>query len=338
MRQGGIDVAYQTGAATDMEDLLDKLSTFAQANGWTEDEFDTVNGKLALHKNSVYVSFRWDTATPQHLSVHQALGYTGGNEPGNHTDDSGNGYNTTSSHVDSNLAQERCVRDLDDGPFPSYFFFEQDASPAYLHVVAEKSTDVFRHFGFGELITVGDDWTGGEYAYGHYQINTSPISQLNTMLLDGLFLQSSPSYRQAATIHVEDLPGEGASSKWGQIWGATHTTPPDDTATNAKVNIQGGFRGGPVARQFGVIAAGSQSGLIPAYPIWLLYRNNSNNRCYWLGTMPDIRGLNIKNFAAKEEIVIGSDTWVMFPLAQKTDSAVTDRTFNSGVAYKKVTA
>lgn len=331
-------MAYQTGSATDMDDLLGKLSTFAQANGWTEDEFSTVNGTLALDKGNVYVSFRYDPTTPLHLSVHQALGYTGGNEPGNHPNDSGNGYNDTSSHANTVLDNERCVRDLGDGPFPSYSFFENDSSPAYIHIVVEKTTDVFRHFGFGELETIGDNWTGGEYAYGHWQESNSPINALNSALLDGLFQNSGDSARRAATIHVESLPGEGASSKWGQVWGATNLTPPDDTATEAKVGIQGGFRGGPVARALGIYQAGSQSGLVPMYPIWLIYRNTSNSRLYFLGTMPDVRGVNIKNFAAKEEITIGSDVWVFFPLAQKTSSPVTDRTYNSGVAYKKVTA
>jgi len=33
-------MAYQTGSATDQTDLMSKLSTFAQANGFTEDYYN----------------------------------------------------------------------------------------------------------------------------------------------------------------------------------------------------------------------------------------------------------------------------------------------------------
>jgi len=145
---------FETGTATGIADLLTKLGTFATAVAgvWVQDQLDTVGGSFALHKSTggveIWVSFRWDVATPQHLSVHQALGYTGGNQPGNHPNDSGNGYNANTSHVDTSLALERHVSDLGTGPFPSYFFFEDNH---YIHVVVEIVTDEFRHFGFGLL-------------------------------------------------------------------------------------------------------------------------------------------------------------------------------------------
>lgn len=329
-------MAYQTGSASDLADLLSDLMTFAVANGWTQDQLDTGGGSFALHKNSIYASGRWDTTSVDNVSLHQALGYSGGSEPGAHTDDSGNGYNSTSAHTNTLLDNERCIYAIGDGPFPSYHFFEQDADPAYLHVVVEIETGVFRHFGFGELSKLGD-WTGGEYVYGHYRENSqSPIHPQRSLLLDGLFVDSVSSARRAATLHMEGLAGMGGSSKWGQIWGNTGVTPPDDSGSNAKVQVQGGYRAGPVARGLGIIAAGAVSGLVAMYPVLLLYRNGTS--VYPLGWMPDVRGVNIANFAPGDEITISSDTWIFFPQGQKTASAVAERTYNSGIAYKKVTA
>ena len=41
-------MAYQTGSATDQTDLMSKLSTFAQANGFTEDYYNGTNRHLSL--------------------------------------------------------------------------------------------------------------------------------------------------------------------------------------------------------------------------------------------------------------------------------------------------
>ena len=53
--------------------------------------------------------------------------------------------------------------------------------------------------------------------------------------------------------------------------------------------------------------------------------------------MPDARGINIRNFASKQEVTVGSDTWVLFPISKRTTAASTDTSYYSGVAYKKVT-
>lgn len=319
-------MAYQTGTATDLDDLVSKLFTFATANGWTSDQLDTTNNQAALHRNNVYVSFRWSTAAPNNLGVYQALGYTGGNQPGTHPNDSGNG---AVSGTDATIANERYVA-LGNGPFPSYAFF---LGTGYIHVVVEKSTDVFRHFGFGELVKFGNNWTGGEYCYGMHFTSGNPVDATATLLLDGL---GSGSLRpRCATVHVEGLPGQGGTGKWGGVSGLT-TAPGNDTAGVAQVNIIGGFRSGPIARQFGVYKGGSAGGLIPTYPIGIFYLNVAGTNAYYLGYQPDARALNIESFAAKDEVTIGSDVWQVFPAGQKTSSITNDRTYNQGICYKKV--
>jgi hypothetical protein len=326
-------VAYETGAASSLDDLLSKLFTFATANGWTQDQYSSGTGQAAMHKNSVWVSFRWNTTTPLVLGIYQALGYTGGNQPGNHPDDSGNGSVSSTNSV---LDDERCVNDIGNGPFPAYYFFENDASPAYISVVVEISTDVYRHFGYGEIIKTGD-WTGGEYCYGQVHLSASPNAIADTCGLDGLFSATGTSARRAATIHLEGLPAQGGTGKWGQVWGSASAIP-NDRAGIAKIDVQGGFRGGPVARHFGKYSAGTQSGLIPMYTTPLFYKDRTNSRIYFLGFRADVRGINMKFFAPGDEVVIGSDTWCIFPYSQKIDTGITNGSYNSGIAYKKVTA
>jgi hypothetical protein len=72
------------------------------------------------------------------------------------------------------------------------------------------------------------------------------------------------------------------------------------------------------------------------YPIGQFYRRISTSDAYFLGFQPDVRGCNIHFINARDEITIGSDVWKFFPLSQKTLSAVADRSYYSGIAYKKV--
>jgi hypothetical protein len=329
---------YETGSALDLEDLIQKLSTFATvtAGGWVEDERNNTTGDFALHKTGgpeIWVSFRWDPASKQHLSVHQALGYTPGNDSGNHPQDSGNGYNATSSHTNTNLDDERHVSDIGDGPFPSYFFFEDDD---YLHVVVEIQTDVFRHFGFGQLNPKRGSWTGGEYAYGcRIGLATNHNATLtgDNILADGLSSEAD----QNVTIHAEGLEGEPGTVDWLVAFGSETQPVGDDTATNPRARGQGGARGGPAARAFGAFSGTALTGSVPMYSIGIWHIHSTLPRVYHLGELPDVRCLNIRGFQPKEEVNVGGDVWVIFPMALRTEDNVSNRTYYSGIAYKKVT-
>ena len=325
-------MAYETGTATNLEDFLGKLDTFLVANGWTQDLLDNTNNEAAWHKNSVYISVGWNTGSSGEMSLHQATGYTGGQDPGDHPGDSGNGYNTAGTPSESAILSERCVNDIGNGPYPSYHFFEQDSGPMYVHVVLETSTDVFRHFGFGEIDKSGD-WAGGEYCYGQYHSSTIAISSSSSLLLDGLYSNGSFP-RRAATMRISGMAGQPVGSVWGQIWG-TSAARPDDTATNAKVNIQGGFRAGPITEAFGWIKGTTTSGVIPGYPISLFYVDNSANFVYHLGYMADVRGVNIDSMAPADIVTIGGEDWVFFPTSQKTTVSSSNRSYNQGIMYRK---
>lgn len=321
-------MAFSTGTAATINALLTALDTFAVANGWTQDELSTGSGEAAWHRNNVWVSMKWATSSPTNLSIYQALGY--GGTPGAGTDDSGNGYNGPSAWSDANAALERCVFGIGNGPF-TYWFFEQDV---YLHVVVEVSADVFAHFGFGTIVKTGD-WTGGEYCYGHRKTTNGPTGVLDTLLLDGLFTDTTSTNEQrAATLRLQGLPNQVASGKWGQVWGASVGQPLDTTGV-AKVNIQGGFRAGPTATPWGRYSAGSGSGGIPMYPIELYYRDVANARVYYLGYQPDVRGVNVRFFAARQVVTIGSDSWYLFPSQQKSTGSTPTGTNNQGIAYRR---
>lgn len=335
-------MSFQTGSATDLDDLFDKLATFAVANGWTEDE-DETNDTPAFSRGNVFVQFRYDGSSPaarRSVAMYQALAYDGvATVPGAHTDDSGNGF-SSASPSDFNLKGQRCISDMGDGPFPNYWFFEDDSDVPYIHVVVEIATDEFRHFGFGNIKKFGT-WTGGEYVYGHSQDTGTNGARATTasVLLDGLMSDISPANeaRKCATLHMEGLPGMGASEKWGQVWGNS-TSIPNDRAGQDKMWVQGGFRAGPVARFWGNFNGTSLDGLIPGYQIALFYVDLDNSHAYYLGHQLDVRGVNVRHFTPRQEVVIGSDTWVFFPMSIRTATlTVPLSSAYSGIMYRKVT-
>lgn len=328
-------MAFQTGSSTDLADLIADLSTFLTANGWTEDERNNTDGDFAFSKNNIFISGRWDTGSPQFISLHQATAFDGVSTlPGDHTGDSGNGFNSSSSHTNASLDGERHVDLGGDGPYPTYWFFEQNSGPAYVHVVVEISTGVYVHFGFGEINKIGN-WVGGEYLYGNRHTGTTEILTTSSWLFDGYFQSISfDEERMAATLRLTSgLPNQG-TAVWGQVWGRNDNIPTDSAAL-PKAPVIGGFRSSLVAIPFGIFSGSKTTGHIPMYAIPVTYWDQGNNHVYALGFLPDVRGINIRNFAPADIVTIGSEQWYIFPAKLRNTTPVTNATGFSGIAYRR---
>lgn len=339
-------MTYETGTATDLEDLLSKLDTFAQTThgGWSSvysPNPDTTNRWFELKKGSLSFSMRYPSGigVGDAVSIHQATGSSSsGTAPGAHTNDSGNGYNVGTGGTTGNFETERCVHQIGNGPFPSYHFFADDVDEDYIHVVVECETNRFRHFGFGTLSKFGDGWTGGEYVYGHFHDDSTNATTLdgNTqVLLDSR--GTTGERRKAATLRIASgLPNQGAAV-WGVFIPIASASILDDTAGNIRQQIHGGYRSGIIARGFGSQIGTGSLGYVGLQPIEAYYQDPSNPRVYLLGSLADVRAVNVRNFEPGQEITIGSDTWVIFPVSIRTTASVANRSEFSGIAYRKVT-
>lgn len=339
-------MAYETGTATGVLDLLDKLLAFAVANGWTQDD-PRSGGKMAFHRDNIFIAFSYDTTTANAVGLYQALAFAAATNPGAQANDSGNGFfNASFPYSNANIITSRHVA-LGTVAFPSYHFFDSDTGP-YLRVVVEVSAGSFRHFGFGKKISFGDGITGGEYCYGQVTqgANASALNTNTCALLDGLHTTAGMGVAFAGTVHLESLPdAPHASTKWGVTWADWPAAQGNDRQATPRERafVHGGFRGGPDARSLGGFSAGSQSGLIPGYPIQLWYRPKSGGAAqadlYRLGYLNDIRGTNIRFMSPGETIAIGGDDWLFFPtVAKDLTAAVAGATAAQGIMYRKVTA
>lgn len=344
-------MAFTAQTTSSIADFFTKLDAFLSANGWTT-HLATGSGEFAADKNPsgstwITMACQWDTGTPQHAGIYQWHGQsydtTGvtGTVPYDQTNDSGNGAASTNN---TTISGNRRVNLGTSGP-EAFWCFEDTN---YFHVVIRRDTNVYEHFGAG-LLTKYNDWVGGEYCYGQapdatFNTNTA-VRASSSYLLDGLSADQSPGYtnmeERCATMHID---GMAEQSLAGEIWGVVMGNQGagnlgTDRAGNDRIHVAGGFRAGLFPSLYGQFAGTLQRGLVPLCPIVCSYWDRTADEVYGpLGIMPDTRAINLKNYASEQDIVVGSDTWTVFPVLRRTETTSSaGDTGYQGIAYKQVT-
>ena len=144
------------------------------------------------------------------------------------------------------------------------------------------------------------------------------------------------------TLHVEALPNQDAASKWGHS--VTNIVPDADIGTdraaNTRIRILGGCRGGPALSQFGRFLPNLANGFIPIIPMELFYCDGlgAGDGWYYLGVMPNIGHIHLHGIDAAQELTVGADTWIAFPIVRKSNVGGNNQeSWNAGIIYKKVT-
>lgn len=337
-------MTFQVVVPASVSDLVSKMSDFLEANLWTVDQLDLAGGKAAWNDGTTYVSVRWESSSSLYLALYQALGFTStGTAPGNHAGDSGNG---AVSGVDSSLLAARRAL-VGPSPLQMWCF----AGNGYVNFVVQQLAARYTHFGWGMLNKVGV-WTGGSYAHAARQqfgFNTAYTLEGATCLLDGLAKSGGTSPQPSdmegyvATVHAEGLPNQAGASKWavvmssGQPNGTGAGQLGTDRAGNARAHLIGGYRGGFVASPFGSFAGITTKAHVPQYPIVVAHFDRTTGDVRVLGSMPDVRGMSIQNFAAGDRVSRGGSDWLVFPCGEKwVSGALTNQTGYAGVSYKVV--
>lgn len=337
-------MAYETGTATSLEDLMLAVHTFAVAQGWTSNIYNTTNDWMAINNGSVFVQFRWDNANA--IAMFQSTGFINtSTAPGNHTNSSGLGqvdatapYNSTISGVStSNSTTPRMqMRTYSNGPFTAYHLFT-DGTTKYIHLAVEVTPGVFTHMSFGTINKRGD-WVGGEYAAGH-DIGVSASSIFG----HGISHNASQVNGVNFSIRAEGLPSQG-TGRWLCARGFSITTGNNSAGNDPAGNPRG--EAVPTAFGFGVyanlmaMAVNPGDGLVPLYPIEVFRKHlpaADNEQCILLGTIPGVRTINMNHFQTGSEFSIGASTFIALPAHTRggAGSPGLGRGFR-GLAYLKV--
>ena len=332
-------MAFQTASSSSIDNLMAQLNTFLVANGWTQDHFTAGDpGRAGWNKNGMFVAFQWTDATDGGvLAVYQNKSNDDAASVWLSTGDDGQGENsTTASLFDTGRHVNQFA-----GPHTAYWFFEQDANPAYVHIVVEVDAGRFRHFGFGEIEKIGD-WIGGDYIYGHFwDQNTSRIDDPDSGF--HAFGPDNGSFQTLfqATMSIEGFPEQGVSDEWGRFGGGDNFPAGTDRAGNDRMPLLGSWRGGMAYAAFSMLRLSVLSAFKPMAPLVYLTRDTAPvpDVMRLLGTHPDIRGVNMANLDPGETFTVAGETWFVFPWVRKQFLLNdTEESWNGGLAYRQETA
>lgn len=321
-------MAYQTGTATDPNDLLQKLVTFLVANGWTQDmsQADGTGWRAHLHRGTTYVNLKGTTgavnpwahtvipaAAAGDASLHIYLG-TGFSGAANWNAQAGAPtLNGTSTNTGMSMP-------LPTGAITAYHFFTDSAGDNVV-VVVEKTTGIFTHLGWGVSLTKAGTWIGGPYffavvhAYGFPSDSTTAPGAQNGPSAKAPFVYGD-SVNSAASGFVRadvdaftgkwlgcsnntNQPSGGYTGKNGASEYRGNTAPPTD------IPILEYF----VERAFTTL---NQQAILVPVRVWAARDAGGYSP---LGTVPNIfySIATDRGFSAGTEITLGADTYKVFP-------------------------
>ena len=302
-------MAFQQGTANDVAALLTIISTFAQAQGWTQDRASNISvddDDLLLSKGSLFFSMLSEKNSNR-INIKGNTGFdnlqTWDNQPG-----------ASSFHDQANLMT---------GPFTQYYLYAPSSGPDYIHCVVEISAGLFTHIVFGELNKFGT-YTGGAY-FGalHWNNSQGNINNGGSTLHSVLFDYQSDDFNTANGGVRADVD----LKTWSRF-----TFDGAQTPNRAFGGARGGLEDGLIDR-----TPNEYNMLNPTIPITVAVERTLNAYSP-VGSVPDLREINIGDLVPGEELTIGGDTWQVFPYKSKNPGAgLTD--FNSGqfaYAYKKI--
>ncbi len=320
-------MAYQTGAANSVSDLLDKLAIFAAPLGWVIDKFEPgALPQLFLHNDKGYWSLGGVTAG--HL---YGFGNTGYDASKNYYQQPGSSW---ANHGSYGTYYGAGTTDLV-GAFVSYDFF---GTADYLHVVVQIGAAAFRHFGIGTLLKEGS-YAGGQYAYGTRVSGTyagRPDVGYHTYPLNDAVNATYGSSYYTAVVRADNLGGSALLPHWymfgspGAGVGAFGLGAPVTDLTNrwhpdtlAVTSSQG---------TLGAIIAPMPNAIIISGADGLRRR---------IGTVEDFYICRMAGIAPRAKFEINGDTWMIIPPLQYrlTTDNYTDGGNNSyiiGYAYRMV--
>lgn len=323
-------MAYETGAATTPDGLLDALRLFAIAQGWTVNRWQSQTGGywLNISKGTQFVNIVSDSTQSINsggdITIRGATGYDSGQPV---TDQPGGRTGTYRS----------VVNDLRSGAYVAHHFFAEDQ---YIHCVVEVQSGRYTHFGFGILEKSGT-YVGGEYHFGHrhyldrasisgdgktsshtYPFSTGTIGTFVRFTendLDETYLTSVANWAYFSSS-VRSTNSYFTAVSW--VPQTTNDTSNSSTVWGTGIHRQPNYFNGTSMLIPFTVACGRRYGLTAI-----------------LGAPKDIAYINIQNIPVGQEITLGSDTWMTFPFKQKgvaIPGSTTPFSWYHGIAYRKI--
>lgn len=332
-------MAYQTGTASDVNDILDKFRLFAIAQGWSVNRWATVGSgrELCIKKGSAYFNFRawnneWalvngdDQADKTGLAINGSDGYLGGNAW-----DRQPGYPQRRNSAPLDQAHAWFPLVINIGPFPAYHFFAPDSKTLYAEV--EVSAGIFMRFGCGSLDLFNPAAPGGGrffYATGGQHVTDPTSTSIPWLEVDvddsSLSLEEVPFRCADYCYDASFLSGSYLRVQHDSFDNWAHSAKVPSTYNTGSFCQGGGVHDRPIRD----LSPNSLNGVGVLLPN-IVSVNRNQEYLSPVGTVPGMRYMDMTNYLPGDEFTLGSDTWKVFPWYAKGG-----RSGQRGIAYLKV--
>ena len=314
-------MSYETGVSTSPSNLLSKLVTRLTTDGWTIVRTNGSPGaQVSVSDGSATEGNQFnfladDTAINANISCQPSRADGGaGVAFYNHTGSPKNagtlGTYVVCGHKSSSTDQGFS------GSHTAYHFFTGSTSDGrYCHVVVEGTAGVFWHLSFGTLEKAGS-FTGGQYMTALELDNSGNVMWP--------FQFANPVTRATQWVRCDEfftgisVTTDGGSSRWFEDIGMAHNQ--GNAQGLVKAYYQGGLINFSQRTPFAPNLISVWNSLTPSISV-------TNYKI--LGHTPDLRLVSMDGRESSEQIIIGSDTWHIFPVHRKT----TDGTSTTSSAY-----
>lgn len=318
---------YETGAASSVTDLLDKLRIFSTANGWTQNYFGArtagAGQALQLTKGAQAVTFIADTAA----------GNT--NNPGPYFGAySHNTYSAGNGTENQAQGSAKCYANAMPGPFQAYHFVTgAERGADYLYVIVEVTAGTYKHAGVGKLVAMGALNTGA-FAFGsswsYNPSSTNDISNLFSTWHAIPFDSAEEISRPGPATQIR-ADSDGVTPRWYDSYGSGSfggRFGGGFRATNSSLGNKRGTVLGPVQR--GLSAMTGRALLVPCW----VYGERASSLASLLGYPPGIRWVRLDNLTPGDILTLGADQWKVFPIIRKNGAVGQVNSAGYGYAYK----
>lgn len=314
-------MAYQTGTADNIADLLNKLKGFASAQGWSINK--SKDNLLYLSQGANYWALE---VKYNNLYVIACTGF----------DDKKDCFDQPGAACKQSYLQTKtCVTHLNSGSFVSYDFF---GNAQYLHVCVQYARGRFRHFGVGVLNKEGD-YIGGQYAFGTYIRDGYERRQNYLSHVYGM----SAGVRENGAVVRADRLAKDSRAPWylvGYNYNGNYTNLGNDERgcyilTNGRAN---NTQHHPEC----LLLINSQSKFgnmllpVPNAPI----AHCKDNLFRRLGTVPDRYECRMRGVIPRQILTINDERWMIVPAVQYQPAGVDlapegeENSGEYGVAYR----
>ena len=311
-------MAYQTGNATGVVDLLDKLKIFVEANGWTTNRHDVQGSgrRLQIQKSSdLFFNFRAlvSEARPSGAgggSAVHGIAFNGSTE----YDGANDWFNQVGAPQDSGGRKVAGVTSLT-GSIPAYHFFAIDDA---VYCWIEYTAGRYQWFGFGGVNKIGT-WTGRNFFFGYSNCAAQAVSTPICPLMGDSFIGGTSPIGYVI-VHCDGYTG----------W----------RAAGASSGSSGNLAGSRVFDVLRLYSGQLEStpnnfnSLSVILPVSLLVYRDANNNTLSpstpIGYLPELHYINIKHLVPGAEYTLGGDTYRVFPFSFKSDTALNAQPLSNG--------